>query len=406
MLKILSLLIILSSQLFCQWEIITTNQKRELDEVFFVDSLKGWMVGEKGTILFSKDGGKSWTEQVTDTKADLQTLFFMDNYTGWVAGKKGTILKTTNSGNTWQKIKLEEKASIKSVVFINNKNGWICSKKPSAIYSTIDGGNTWSTQFNDEQIKGLARLQFSDNTHGWCVGDDGTLLKTENGKDWTYMQIETTKDLSALHFVDNNTGFVGGKGGNIFNTTDAGKTWQRQSTYTVDEIEAIIFVNSEVGWAGGDEGQILFTLNGGKKWIMQKTPITHDLKHLFFLDENFGWGCGVSPLVIKTKNGGGIRPELAKQNSDDTETEIVLNQNYPNPFNPDTKISFSIPEKSEVTLKIFDIVGNEIAVLLNKTLDKGKYTVNFSAYELLSGIYLYTLQAGDVKITKKMTLIK
>ena len=84
----------------------------------------------------------------------------------------------------------------------------------------------------------------------------------------------------------------------------------------------------------------------------------------------------------------------------------VLEQNYPNPFNPSTAIKFGIPEASNVRLKIFNTLGEEVAELVNEYLDAGTYTYSFDASQLTSGIYVYTLQTGDQLISKKMTLIK
>ncbi len=89
-------------------------------------------------------------------------------------------------------------------------------------------------------------------------------------------------------------------------------------------------------------------------------------------------------------------------------TEFVLYQNYPNPFNPSTTISFSIPKRSFVTLKIYDILGNEITTLVNGEKPAGNYNVQFisSTKQLASGIYFYRLQAGDFIATKKLILLK
>lgn len=85
---------------------------------------------------------------------------------------------------------------------------------------------------------------------------------------------------------------------------------------------------------------------------------------------------------------------------------FILNQNYPNPFNPSTKISFSIPEKMSVTLKVFDILGKETAVLVNEVKDKGTYEVNFESKKLTSGTYFYQLSAGSFSSVKKMIVLK
>ena len=86
--------------------------------------------------------------------------------------------------------------------------------------------------------------------------------------------------------------------------------------------------------------------------------------------------------------------------------EYELNQNYPNPFNPSTKISYSIKENGFVSLKVFDMLGREIADLVNETKDAGEYTIEFSAKNLPSGIYIYSIRVNEFVQTGKMTLLK
>ena len=86
--------------------------------------------------------------------------------------------------------------------------------------------------------------------------------------------------------------------------------------------------------------------------------------------------------------------------------EFALSQNYPNPFNPTTSISFSIPQSSFVTLKVYDVIGNEIVSLVNEQKDAGNYKFNFDASKLSTGVYLYRLSADNSVISKKMILIK
>ena len=87
-------------------------------------------------------------------------------------------------------------------------------------------------------------------------------------------------------------------------------------------------------------------------------------------------------------------------------TEFKLEQNYPNPFNPSTNIKFQIPNSAFVNLKVYDILGNEVATLVNEEKSTGSYEVNFNAKGLSSGIYFYTINAGSFVETKKMLLMK
>jgi len=86
--------------------------------------------------------------------------------------------------------------------------------------------------------------------------------------------------------------------------------------------------------------------------------------------------------------------------------EFNLEQNYPNPFNPSTKINYTIAERSNVTLKVFDVLGNEVAVLVNSNQGAGSYNINFDASNLASGLYIYTLKTGNFASSKKMMLLK
>jgi hypothetical protein len=89
-----------------------------------------------------------------------------------------------------------------------------------------------------------------------------------------------------------------------------------------------------------------------------------------------------------------------------TVSEFALDQNYPNPFNPTTTIKYSIKEKSSVELKIYDLLGSEIADLVNEEKAPGNYDVSFDASSLSSGVYLYTIKAGSFVQTRKMLLMK
>jgi hypothetical protein len=86
--------------------------------------------------------------------------------------------------------------------------------------------------------------------------------------------------------------------------------------------------------------------------------------------------------------------------------EFLLYQNYPNPFNPSTTLSYQLPEAGYVTLKVYDMLGNEIGTLVNDIKPAGVHEVNFNAGNLVSGLYLYKMNSGDYEMTKKMLLVK
>lgn len=83
-----------------------------------------------------------------------------------------------------------------------------------------------------------------------------------------------------------------------------------------------------------------------------------------------------------------------------------LSQNFPNPFNPSTTISYSIPKQSHVEMRLFDMLGREVATIVSKEQSAGDYKVQFDGSSLPSGVYIYTLQAGQFRDSKKLLLLK
>ncbi len=97
---------------------------------------------------------------------------------------------------------------------------------------------------------------------------------------------------------------------------------------------------------------------------------------------------------------------LAVQEGGALPEAYALDQNYPNPFNPSTTISFSLPRASDVSLKVFNLLGQEVATLVNGNQAAGPHEVTFNAAGLSSGVYFYKLVTGDFTQVKKMSLVK
>ncbi len=87
-------------------------------------------------------------------------------------------------------------------------------------------------------------------------------------------------------------------------------------------------------------------------------------------------------------------------------SKFSLEQNYPNPFNPSTKIVYNVPKESQVKLAVFNILGQQVATLVNEVKPAGKYTINFDASKLSSGVYVYQLTSQNQILSKKMILLK
>jgi hypothetical protein len=160
--------------------------------------------------------------------------------------------------------------------------------------------------------------------------------------------------------------------------------------------------------------------NNWENWfrIFYEYDDKNNLIHLFGEEWVDGqWISEDEPLRITNPDGiiiGFLAKEIflyySPPTSVESENSIVngfnLLQNYPNPFNPSTTIRYEIPERSFVTLKVFDILSNEISVLVDEMKEAGKYEINFNASGLASGIYIYRLNANEFVYAKKMILLK
>ena len=138
---------------------------------------------------------------------------------------------------------------------------------------------------------------------------------------------------------------------------------------------------------------------------VQGSGTTTDLRYYSFTDEDVSAGTYKYRLKQIDYNGAFEYSDIIEIEVG-TPSQYSLEQNYPNPFNPATTISYSIKEKGLVTLKVYDILGNEVATLVNEEQSAGIYKFKFDAKSFASGIYFYTLKTGEFVSTKKMILLK
>jgi plastocyanin len=134
-------------------------------------------------------------------------------------------------------------------------------------------------------------------------------------------------------------------------------------------------------------------------------PAPWEFTHTFTTTGDFPYYCEphlsmgmTGTIIVQNPAGVGDEEMLADQ--------FELEQNYPNPFNPSTRINYSVPSASFVSLKVYDILGNEVALLVNEEKPAGEYQLKFDASELTGGVYFYQLTSNSFVETKKMILMK
>jgi len=426
-----------------------------LKAVCFVSENIGWAVGGEH-ILKTTNGGTNWADQEKPVTGPYTNCYFLDANTGWASGAT-FILWTTNGGTKWNLTDLSGITSIhiKDLYFFNTTIGWAVSFE-DIILKTTDGGLNWSQQNSNTSFSDFEAVQFIDANNGWVVGhssepDGKQILKTTNGgSTWTAPTTDIGTSRFDLCFIDGNNGVVVGNGGNMEYTSDGGTNWTSQSNTISNTLHSVYFIDASTGWAVGDGGVIIknddaglpvelssfkgyyynnrvnlfwrtetevnnygFEIKRSTDNIIWETlgfveghGNSNSPKEYEFIDLNIGLSDRYYYRLKQIDNDGTFEYSNVVAVNVGIPNQFNLSQNYPNPFNPTTTIKYQIPELSFVTLKIYDVLGNEITNLVNEEKSAGSYEVDFNATTLPSGIYFYKLQAGNFVETKKMVLLK
>ena len=418
------LALILTTFCFGQWMEQPFSASESLFKVRFADSTNGWILGENH-IFKTTDAGNSWFPQDSSvgdfgtalTVLNTETAFY-SCYTN-SAPYFGLIRKTTDSGLTWQTVDSLSFACF-DIQFLNDQVGYagggtLPDYNPM-LRKTTDGGSTWSTVWSGTGNYEIEGLHFLDSDNAWAVLYNAVIMKTtDGGVSWAVSDSIHPPNLSLplkdITFTTPDSGWaVGGIAGNsiVVRTTDAGSQWSYQ-VFTGSSLREVKFFNSNVGWICGAndfEPFIAKTTDGGENWTTQhEIPYAAAGAESFsMINTSLGWAVNYDGEVYKTTNGGVTFIEGGSLPSQPVSMHLF--QNYPNPFNPVTSIQYAINSKQYVTLKVYDLLGNEIASLVNEEKPAGTYEVTWDGANMPSGVYFYKIKTGEFIQTKTMILLK
>jgi photosystem II stability/assembly factor-like uncharacterized protein len=431
-------------------------------DIYFMDQYNGIIVGGSPTntvLALTSNGGLSWIGRPSGTSSILSDVFFQNDNIGWIVGDWGVLLKTTDGGWNWTSYNSGTNNRLTGIIFTNSDNGIIIGRWGMILRST-DGGANWFSQSSGTGSS-FSDISFANENDGLIVGDGGTILKTtDGGVNWTSQVSNTTNFLNGVAYIDADIGTIVGHDGIILRTTNGGSDWYSQTSGVTNPFYEVFFINSMIGTVVGGYGVILRTLDGGvpvelisfkvsvlqnekavrlnwktatetnnsgfeieklqdskieilKDWetigFVPGFGTTTEPKSYSFIDENVATGTYKYRLKQIDFDGTFTYSNEIEVAVDLTPKEFVLYQNYPNPFNPSTTISWQSPVSSWQTLKIFDVVGNEVITLVDEYRPAGKYEIEFHPESGIryqaSGIYFYQLKAGNFVDTKKMILL-
>jgi photosystem II stability/assembly factor-like uncharacterized protein len=394
-----------------------------LRSVWFVNGQTGFAAGTSGTVLKTTNGGTNWIQVNANNTDRINSIYFFDANTGIYCALYGIIRRTTNGGASWDSVYSGTTNWLYAISFYGVNGictGGLGNFNDILLYST-NAGSSWSIAAQGSPEVYLSAHMVTA-TLGYAVGEDSSSVpkvgKTANsGSNWSYFTylLNSNKGvLYSVHFINLNEGFTAAvdhnNHGAISYTSNGGQNWSSQLFN--NGLLGIDFPSQNIGYAVGDSGTIFKTTDKGITWNAQISGISDNLRAVDFVDNLTGYAVGWYGRILKTTNGG---VTSIHQISSEVR-EFKLYQNYPNPFNPETKIKFNIrpplyPLLAKegtvlVLLKIYDIMGREVATLINQQLNPGTYEISWDASRYTSGIYFYKLISGGNTAIKKMVLLK
>jgi photosystem II stability/assembly factor-like uncharacterized protein len=420
------------------------GEEAMVGKVHFVSSVEGWISANGGRFLHTTDGGNNWeiidpfpTDTVWNFSDPAVDMCWVNENYGWRLNILGTdfndargalLYKTTNGGINWTKKYVSTKTSVVAaqIDFVDQNYGWITlydlSLGERILLKSTDGGNTWN-EVNVYSPDG-AWVDFIDHNNGWLLTTSPhppyeIQRTTDGGTNWAtqYTFNGTSQDSSGfdcVFFTDVNSGWVVGDNGKILHTTNGGASWNFVSNSNVntnEECKTVFFLDANTGWVSSkfsDNEQtpyLAFTSDGGSTWTSLETPFGdpqgyNAIFSIHFINPQNGWVTADYGRIAKYTGATSVDDEINSM------LDYSLGQNYPNPFNPTTTIKYNIPESGFTTIRVYNLLGSEVATLVNEVKPQGTYEVSFSSAELPSGVYFYSMEVNSFREIRKMILLK
>jgi photosystem II stability/assembly factor-like uncharacterized protein len=295
----------------------------ELAAVSFLDADRGWVVGDRGVIWHTSDGGRNWALQNSGVTCRLEAVQFLDANNGWAAGgwtqpytheTRGCILRTRDGGRTWQSIPGLLLPGLVHIKFFDAKSGWAMGDAsplfPAGVFRTDDGGRTWSPIPNGESL-GWVTGDFRDVRSGAVAGLAGSLATVTTGELRPgRMPSSDNRFVRRLQLVGPSGGWLVGDGGLVMTTADGGTTWARSSGALPESVagqldfRALATLGSHVWIAGAPGTCVLHSADSGQTWQVQATDQSAPIHGMWFFDEYRGWAVGSLGTILHTRDGG------------------------------------------------------------------------------------------------------
>jgi photosystem II stability/assembly factor-like uncharacterized protein len=422
------------------WEVISLGTSTNFNSIHFIQPFDLYICGNALFNVSSTDSGATWQVDWEPTPVPFNDIFVIDQNTIVTVGNSGSILRTTDGGLNWAIITSGVTDDLLSVSFFDSFG--ICGARSQTLLYSSNSGVDWNIAQSGWVGGGFWGAIMLSPEIGFVAGENSIWqpllgMTADFGQNWNFSAFYLNNNegrATGINFTDMFIGFASARvwdgRGAISKTTNTGSDWV--TTFFNNplwDIDFPISATGLIGYAVGDSGAIYKTYDAGLNWLPQQSETSVRLNGVHFLDLDYGFAVGENGTLLRTTTGG--EPVTGMANNSELPVDFKLEQNYPNPFNPMTKIKFTIPSvtlrqaQSDilVTLKVYDVLGNEVATLVNEELPSGEYEVEFNISNLsggisvkggslpagrhgASGVYFYQLKTEGYLETKKMLLIK
>lgn len=356
-------------------------------------------------IFLSNDNGANWTPLNSGlTNTSIYALYMNGDH--FFAGSYGSgVFLSTDYGTSWMPVNAGmTTALVRALTFIGTD--LLAGTYNVGIHRSPDYGVSWiAVNAGMPVIYQTYALAVKGNyVFAGTYGNGVYRATMDSVIHWTAFNNGLTLRYNQAFAVRDSLLFVGTNGHGVFLSTDDGANWSPANVgMTTRYVFALTFAGTNLFAGTGGYGVFLST-NNGTTWttVNEGLPsnttvnaLAISATYLFAGTSNGVWRRPLSEMVTSVGTGSDRFPQ-----------KMMLNQNYPNPFNPATTISFDVPQKSFVSLKVFDALGREVAILASEEMPAGEHARHWSASDKPSGIYFYRLQAGSFTATKKLVLLK
>jgi photosystem II stability/assembly factor-like uncharacterized protein len=415
----LLIIIFVSATSYSQWQSQNSGTSENLNDLAILyPSHAVIVVGNNGTILKTTDYGLNWVAKNSGTTNNLNAVSFCYEQYGIAVGDH-IISLTTDGGESWSVTVINQNAiNVSYVLSVYYGFNILIGCDDGTLFFSSDAGNTWNdTVHTNQPVIATGMVWF------FPLGDErafsvtnlyiaNTRIPIYPFSDWKlYNNPINIGDSLSCGELNSDYQYIIGTSGNPVSNLLLLKKFKRDTLW-IPQYSSVQgqFIPQDVAiyydynlFICGSDGKIFTSVDDGVNWLEQNTGVNNKLNSIVFgYNDSIGYSVGDNGIILFTSNGGGIN----KVEGEPSPIGYYLSQNYPNPFNPSTKINFRIEEFGFVTLKVYDVLGNEVSTLVNEEKPAGKYEVEFNTVKLTSGVYFYQLKTGDYTETKKMVHAK